>query len=255
MEQIALRLTLASFAAEEVLLRLTLSEGSKYECPFKIPAPTANPDVLFRVLYTHLENLRTEHPIKALYLRALPCRPTSEQFNLFDCTLRDPNHFYETLGRLTALLGQDRVGIPAIDPTYRPDAFRMAPLDFAGGPSRTHKTDFALPVSPRERGKSPSSLRYGSDSSSTSNDCGLSLRRFRPPLPAHVELQGKHPCALRSTLFQGPIRRAAGPWRSSGQWWDKQFWHRDEWDVQTANGRLYRLYRECENWFVEGVYD
>ena len=258
-EQIALRLTLASFAAEDVLLRLTLSEGSKYERPFKIPAPTANADVLFRVLYTHLENLRTEHPIKALYLRASPCRPSSEQFNLFDCTLRDPNHFYETLGRLTALLGPDRVGLPAIEPTYRPDAFRMDPLDFVGEQPLTRKTDSARSLSPRERagvrGKSASKLHCGSDSSSTSNQCGLTLRRFRPPLPAQVELQGKHPCALRSMLFQGPIRRAAGPWRSSGQWWDKQLWQRDEWDVQTASGRLYRLYREHDNWFVEGVYD
>jgi protein ImuB len=259
-EQIALRLTVASFAAEEILLRLTLSEGSKYERPFKIPAPTANVDVLFRVLYTHLENLRTEHPIKALHLRANPCRPASEQFNLFDCTLRDPNHFYETLGRLTALLGSDRVGTPTIEPTYRSDAFRLDPLDFSPEQPRTPKTALAFSLSPRERagerGKRTSKSPCPSNSQSASNQpCGLALRRFRPPLPAQVELQDKLPRALRSVLFQGPIRRAAGPWRSSGQWWDKQLWQRDEWDVQTANGRLYRLYREHENWFVEGIYD
>jgi len=84
-EQIALRLTLSSFAAEEIFLRLTLSQGSQYERAFKIPAPTTNVNVLFRVLFTHLENLKTEHPIKTLYLRANPCRPASEQFGLFDC--------------------------------------------------------------------------------------------------------------------------------------------------------------------------
>src|SRR5437899_2049043 len=122
LEQIALRLTLSAFAAEQVFLRLTLSENSKYERAFKIPAPTTDVNVLFRVLFTHLENLRTEHPIKSLYLRAQPCRPASEQFGLFDCVLRDPNHFYETVGRLIALLGPDRVGIPEVQWTWRPDA-------------------------------------------------------------------------------------------------------------------------------------
>jgi len=60
---------------------------------------------------------------------------------------------------------------------------------------------------------------------------------------------------LRSTLFHGRIQRTDGPWRSSGQWWDNQTWQRDEWDVQTASGQLYRLYREEQNWFVEGIYD
>ena len=113
LEQLGLRLGAACFAAEEILLRLTLSNDTCYERAFKIPAPTIDVDVLFRILFTHLENVRTEHPMKGLYVRAKPCRPSSEQFGLFDCALRDPNRFYETIARLTALLGADRVGIPA----------------------------------------------------------------------------------------------------------------------------------------------
>src|SRR5207249_3778425 len=129
LEQLALRLAAASFAAEEILLRLTLSNSSHYERPFKIPAPTTDVNVLFRILFTHLENVRTEHPIKALYLRAKPCRPGCEQFGLFDCALRDPNRFYETVGRLTALLGPGRVGIPVPLATHRHDAFELKAVD------------------------------------------------------------------------------------------------------------------------------
>jgi protein ImuB len=260
-EQIALRLALASFAAEEVFLRLILSDETKYERPFKIPAPTANGDVLFRILYTHLENLRTEHPIKALYLRATPCRPHREQFNLFDCTLRDPNHFYETLARLTALLGPDRVGIPMAEASHRPDAFRLDPVDFTPpGPRAsarlTRRTPGRLqsiphpPNTPRSKPSEPQA-----PAAITSPRCGLSLRRFRPPLPAQVELRGQRPRRLRSALAHGDIHRASGPWLSSGQWWDNQLWQRDEWDVQTTTGRLYRLFCEHGNWFLEGVYD
>ncbi len=152
-EQLALRLMLSSFAAEEMLLRLTLSQGSQHERAFKIPAPTTNVNVLFRVLYTHLENLKTEHPIKNLYLRATPCRPASEQFGLFDGILRDPNHFYETIARLTALLGPDRVGIPAIESTWRPDAFQIQPLDFDASDSISHERAHESQVSPRIKSK------------------------------------------------------------------------------------------------------
>jgi len=226
-EQISIRLALSSFAAEQLLFRLTLSNGNHYEQLFKIPAPTTTIDVLFRVLYTHLENLRTEHPIKALFLSAKPCRPVTEQFNLFDCVLRDPNGFYETTGRLNALLGLDRVGIPTLLPTHRPDAFQMQPVDFNAS---------AEPVKTRQT-------------------IGLPLRRFRPPLPARVDLRQKRPCALQCTLMHGSIQQADGPWRSSGDWWDKQSWDRDEWDIQTQNGKLYRVYCEASNWFLEGVYD
>ena len=102
------------------------------------------------------------------------------------------------------------------------------------------------------RGETIRALSYLNDATLS---LGLTLRRFRPPLPAHVDIDNNQPCALHSTLFHGRIQRAAGPWRSSGQWWDNQTWQRDEWDVQTANGQLFRLFNEHNGWFIEGVYD
>ena len=87
------------------------------------------------------------------------------------------------------------------------------------------------------------------------SDLGLPLRRFRPPVSADVQLQQNRPAAIRSSILQGRILHSSGPWRSSGDWWDKQLWQRDEWDIQIANGQLFRLYREHDTWFVEGIYD
>jgi protein ImuB len=250
LDQLALRLSLASFAAEEILLRLMLSDGSNYERAFKIPAPTADANVLFRVLFTHLENVRTDHPIKGLYLWAKPCRPSAEQFGLFDCVLRDPNHFYETLGRLTALLGGDRIGIPVPLNVHRPDAFELHPPDFKeSSDARSGNATASSSVRRHKMTNDQLPTNYQFSSS------GLPLRRFRPPIPAQVELREKRPSTLRSALFHGPIRQSAGPWRASGQWWDNQLWQRDEWDIQADNGRLYRLFCERDGWFVEGVYD
>ena len=84
------------------------------------------------------------------------------------------------------------------------------------------------------------------------------------------------------------ITWAAGPWRTSGQWWldtcdksnddDLACWEREEWDIALATthrtstaGRdrqiarqiretriaLYRIFREGRTgeWFVQGAYD
>ena len=91
----------------------------------------------------------------------------------------------------------------------------------------------------------------------------------------------------RRGVTGGPVVQAAGPWRTSGEWWNDAAavhppslatkhsasfgetspkrpvaatagptcWDRDEWDVAIADGTVYRLYveRDVGHWFLEGV--
>ncbi|HEX9047791.1 MAG TPA: hypothetical protein VF988_12260, partial [Verrucomicrobiae bacterium] len=210
-------------------LRLGLASGAKYERIFKIPSPTRDVEILFRTLQTHLETLRTDSPIVALQLAALPAHAEMHQFGLFQNTLRDPNQFAETLARLTALAGVENVGTPALVPTYKPDSFRMQAPNFEFVP--VHDTQNPL------------------------ESDGLQLRRFRPPLPAQFEFRENQPVQIRCPVFIGAITGTRGPFVSSGNWWDDSRWAREEWDVATDDGRLLRIYRSDTGNFVEGVYD
>src|SRR5881398_1559860 len=125
LEQLAIRLSGIYLVAKELTLRITFTDKQQYERIFKIPQPTNNVDLLFRMLHTHLENFKSEYPIVAVALSAQPIRPAREQFGLFETTLRNPHQLSETLARLTALLGADRVGTPVLEETHRPGAFRM----------------------------------------------------------------------------------------------------------------------------------
>src|SRR5207249_3076107 len=125
LEQLAVRLSTIYLVAKELTLRITFANKQIYERCFKIPQPTNNVDLLFRMLQTHLENFKSEHPIIAVSLQGQPIKPNSQQFALFEMILRNQNQLSETLARLTALLGVDRVGTPVLDETHRPDAFRM----------------------------------------------------------------------------------------------------------------------------------
>ena len=233
-EQICLRLEMVYRVADELKLRLIFSDGPDYEHVFKIPAPTRQIDTLFRMLQTHLETLQTAHPIRGLHLSARPGRATPQQLGLFEAALRHPHQFYETLARLTALVGSDHVGTPAIEPTYRPDSFRMQPVPFVAMLSEQGSTQ------PHDRMQALQ---------------GLCLRRFRPPLPAQVECSDRHPVAIQSAQFNGRVSKANGPWLISGNWWEHPSWGREEWDIQMQDGNLYRLFQQGSDWFLDGVYD
>jgi protein ImuB len=231
-DQLAPRLELAGMMAAELRLGLRLASGELHQRQLKIPAPTREASVLFRILHTYLETVRTDQPVVAVSLRAIPSREVGQQFRLFEIALRDPNQFFETLARLVALVGSDRVGTPVMESTHRPDAFRLQSITWDA---------------PQESGDKAQGVPRSS--------VGLVLRRFRPPIQALVNFQEGRPRAVRSSRFSDGLEQAEGPWRSSGDWWDEQPWTRDEWDVRTCRGELYRLYCEREQWFIEGVYD
>ncbi len=133
LQQLATRLNTIYLVAKELRLRITFADKSHYERIFKIPQPTNNEDILFRMLHTHLENFTSKHPIVAIELEAQPSRSVRQQFGLFETALRDPMQLHETLARLVGLLGADRVGTPVLEETHRPDAFRMEPFAWEFG--------------------------------------------------------------------------------------------------------------------------
>src|SRR5881275_3105038 len=70
LEQLSLRLSAIYLVAKELTLRITFSNKQNYERVFKIPQSTNDVDLLFRMLHTHLENFKSEHPIIAVSLEA-----------------------------------------------------------------------------------------------------------------------------------------------------------------------------------------
>src|SRR5438552_11348886 len=110
LEQLAVRLHAIYLVVKELTLQITFANPPKdgsaeadkqvYERIFNIPQPTNDIDLLFRMLQTHLENFRSEHPIIAIALSAQPIKPVREQFGLFETTLRNPHQLSETLARL-----------------------------------------------------------------------------------------------------------------------------------------------------------
>jgi protein ImuB len=234
LEQLAVRLAAIYLVAKELTLRITFGNKQIYERVFKIPQPTNDVDLLFRMLQTHLENFRSEHPIVAVALSAEPIKSAGEQFGLFETTLRNPHQLSETLARLTALLGGHRIGTPVLEETHRPDAFRMQPFSWAV-------------VSAVPSGETSHALRTA--------HATPALRRFRPAVFASVLQDEDTPTHVRSAEMSGKILDERGPYLLSGNWWDEKSWGRAEWDLQLQNGELVRAHERDGVWKIDGVYD
>src|SRR6059058_1567733 len=233
LEQLTLQLNSIYLVAKELTLRITFANKQSYERVFKIPQPTNDIELLFRMLQTHLENFRSEHPIVAVALSAQPIKPASEQFGLFETTLRNPSQLSETLARLTALLGADRVGTPVLEETHRPDAFRLEPFTWA--------VESAVPS-----GESSHALRTAH---------ATAVRRFRPAVAASVLLDADRAAHVRSADIRGNVIGQRGPYLISGNWWDEKSWARVEWDLHTENGEVVRVHEAERTWKIDGVYD
>jgi protein ImuB len=235
LQQLSFRLSVIYLVAKELRLQITFSNKQHYERCFKIPQPTNNVDLLFQMLHTHLENFKSEYQITAVSLEAKPTKASQQQFGLFEIPLRDPNQLYETLARLIALLGSDRVGTPVLEETHRSDAFHIEPFSWEA------------------EGTTSVSSHYSPDAT----ECvpPIALRRFRPAVSASVFLSEDIPAHLRSANVNGKVAEQRGPYLASGNWWDETAWAREEWDLQLENGALIRCHQSRERWATDGIYD
>lgn len=234
LNDLAARLRDAGRVARQMALGVPLDDGSRHERTFCIPSPTADVEVLYRILDTHLETLQLPQRPVGLRLRLEDTVPARDQLQLFESALRDPNLFGETLARLKAFLGNDCVGIPRPADTYEPDRFAMGEFFDAGQPREKTETQGAASLS---------SLR------------GLPLRRCRPSLFARVTMKDGCPSAVASDAGTGGVVQFSGPYRLSGAWWDTQAWTIEEWDVELDDGGLFRIARRGRQWAVEGCYE
>jgi protein ImuB len=160
-----------------------------------------------------------------------PAPPRAAQSGLFLPTAPEPVKLELTLARIRAIVGEGRVGSPELIDTHRPDAFRMVVGADALGRANGRQS--------ADAGVRPT----------------LAFRIFRPPRAARVALDSGQPGFVAAAGIRGKVLERAGPWRTSGDWWTRNPWSRDEWDIALSDGAIYRLYCVPGGWYVEGSYD
>jgi protein ImuB len=221
------RLLSNAMAANEVLIRLELEDHSEHVRMLRLPVPMREAKSLLKLAQMDLEAHPPGAPTVALSLALKPVQPRTVQTGIFQPVTPAPDKLELTLARIRGIVGESNVGIPELLNTHHPHAFRLVQ-----GQPRVAKPQSPIP-NPQH-----------------------AFRYFRPPVPATIQLNGERPFRIDAQGIHGRVSNAAGPWRSSGDWWTATAWDRDEWEIALTNGALYRIYREpAQRWFVEGSYD
>ncbi len=280
LEPLSAALERADRGAVAVRLDLQLTDRSTHTRLLQLPAPMRDARVLRTLLLLDLESSplfaasevmaaserRTEPPrsggasaqrggggappsevmidIVTIELDPAPARIT--QFSLLQRALPSAETLATLTARLTALVGESRVGSPALVDSHRSGASvmtRYAP-DGANGVKGADGANGA-----------------DANGANGASSAHAVLRRERRSVILSVSVERGRPvhiAASRRGIPSGAIVDAAGPWRTSGEWWTPdQQWSRNEWDVALKSGAVCRVYqdRTTQRWFFEGFYD
>jgi hypothetical protein len=231
----------ADRGAAALRLDLRLVDRTVHGRLLQLPAAIRDAKVLRTLLLLDLESHPPSAAIDVVTLEIDPAPARIVQYSLLERAMPSAETLATLAARLGALVGERRCGSPARLDSYRPDAFEMRRFD------------------PGARGRAATSFSAATGPASGGT---LILRRFRPPIAIRVRVERGRPVHVaidRRGMPGGCVEQQAGPWRTSGAWWDAggTGWDRDEWDVALSDGSLCRLFldRITERWFLEGVLD
>lgn len=267
LNQLCATLDAYALSTNELKVWMQLEDLTLYERTLSLPYPMREPKVFLKLLLLEMEKQPPEAGVKGVSISCDPVKPRVLQHGLFVPLAPSPDKLELTLARLGKLVGEQNIGSPVLLDTHRPDAFsvkRFVLENRSDGRKRKRKNAAgelrAAGIGERMVTRTGERMVAGNRQPS------LGFRVFRPPLRAVVQIDRGLPMQIsawdKQRSVYGKVVDAAGPWRTTGDWWRDDRWARDEWDVALELGKagqqaIYRIYRELNNgaWFVEGNYD
>jgi len=183
-----------------------------------LPMPMRDPRVLRTLIVLDLESHPPPAGIDALTVTFEPVAARVVQPSLLARAHPRPETIATLTARLRAVMGDGRVGTPIAVDSHRGGAMAMRPfvgLDEGG------RGVAGLPLAIAEEPETPAT---------SAPVVALTLRRFRQPPRVRVDLERGRPTRVRPLepgrlprlaflRGRGVVRQAAGPWRTSGDWW------------------------------------
>ena len=228
------RLAVVHVSVDGVDLELTLASGATHHRAIALAYPTRDVRLMLTLIRLDLEAHPPPAAVVGIAVRARPAVTRPTPAGLWQPSSPAHRDLAVLLTRLTTLVGAENVGAPSLVDSHHPDAFTLQPFLAATAADAIHHENGTAEPAPR-----------------------VMLRRKQPPAAVDVEADGGRPRSVTSDGRWTRVLASAGPWRTSGEWWDTRAWARDEWDVLLADTRLCRLAHDrlANHWHLLGVYD
>ena len=233
LEQVIIRATARVFALATVTITLKLEGGTTHMRTVRPALPTNDRQLWLKLLHLNLEAHPPNAAILAATVSAVPGSTSKVQLGLFSPQLPEPSRLDVTLARINAIVGEENAGCAVLNDTHALDSFCMEP--------------FQVP-SARAVAASTSTVRPA-------------VRQIRPAEMISVTIQDNKPKSFFFRERRYDIKRAYGPWLSSGDWWKPSLWGYEQWDL-VAHAQAGTMLCCCvvrdvlrNEWQMVGLYD
>jgi hypothetical protein len=206
LEPLSERLERADRGAAAIYTSLRLTSRTVFTRTLQLPAPMRDPKTLRTLILLDLESHPPDAPIDIVRVFIEPTPAKVLQWTLLERAQPAVEQVTTLTARLTALMGAGHVGSPVLVDTWRPGAFEMR--------------DFRSSIADQS---TMANRQSDIDRQSPIVNLKCALRRFRFPIPTRVVVQEGRPVRVqtdRQGFTSGAIVQAAGPWRTSGEWWN-----------------------------------
>ena len=229
LEPLSLRLEQADRGAAVLHTALRLTTKAVVTRTLQLPTPMRDPKTLRTLILLDLESHPPAAAVDTVRVFIEPTPGRVLQWTLLDRAQPAPEQVSTLVARLSALMGNGHVGSPRLLDSWRPGAFEMAEFT-AGLPAACLADQPSLKLRRSAEALAQAEAAGGREGGIGDRKGGLcepaslrlALRRFRLPIPARVQMAEGRPVRVitdRHGLSSGAITNAAGPWRTSGEWW------------------------------------
>ena len=204
-EPLAERLERADRGAAVLHTHLRLVSKAVHARTLQLPSPMRDPKTLRTLVLLDLETNPPSAGIDRVRILIEPTPARVTQWKLFDRARPSPEQVSTLLARLAALMGESHIGSPRLLDSWKPGAFEMVPFQNELSSNSAERIESARRVDTVPR------------------TAHSALRRLRFAVPARIHVVDGRPVRIttdRRGITGGAIVQAAGPWRTSGEWWN-----------------------------------
>ena len=243
LENLTARLACRALSSGDLGLTLKLSPRGRDVRVVPVASPTRDVGTLLSLVRLALETSPPANAVDSIRIRTTPARARPAQLSFFEPAGPSPDKLASTLAKLSALVGETRVGAPALVDRHLPDAFTLQPFN---SPRVTNKPPKVTKDEPVPATMTPAA----------SDARQLALHALRPPLDAEARLDRGRLRYLSGQGVGGQVLAAAGPFRIRDGWWQNPL-IRDYYDVELSDGAIYRVFHDLQqnSWHIDGCYE
>lgn len=187
--------------------------GSEKTYHVRIVFPVLNEKIWLRQIVSKIEQNPPEFGIESVGLEFESCRPRAVQNNLYSGAVLEPENLDLVVSKLRKVVGVKEIGVPRLRDSW----------------SRPFSLTESLSALTREVDEAPGETVFSA------------FYRYPKPIKARLAFANGAPRTISIKGKKQKVKVAAGPWRADAEWHRADMFTRDEWDIETESGAVYRV--------------